>query len=192
MTAPGSADEQIADDLGGVAAGGGVLDYQFNPEALGLTTYSSDDNAGPYTTEFTAGDPVVGSAATYDQVRSTNLLLGSRHVDPRGNLATPKKAWLIQWYWFQDGCPTPLPLARLQQYQAWADVERPWPTTITEGFTAKGYTLPASEGAPYDYTAVASAATLDAAVAAGPDEATTAALGAARQAPSRPRHGAQR
>lgn len=187
MTSP--ADQDVDNKLGGAQPGGGVLAYQFNPECLGLVTYSSDDNVGPYTTEFTEGDPVVGSAATYDQARSVNVLQGSRHVDPRGNLATPKKAWLIQWYWMQDGCPTPLPLARLQQYIAWADVERPWPTTITEGFAAKGYTLPTSEGAPHDYSAVANAATLDDAVAGGPSEQTLAAVALARQSRPQPRHG---
>ncbi len=168
MTGP-IADQNVNGHLGGTdPVTGAVLPYQFNAEALGRVTWGSDDNVGPYTTEFTAGDPVVGSAATYDQVKSINKLQGSRHVDPRGNLATPKKAWLVQWYWFQDGCPVPLPLARLQQYITWAEALRPWPASVIAAMAAEGYTMPASEGAPFDYSKVASAATLDEAVTQGP------------------------
>lgn len=147
--------------MGGVNATGGVLAYQFGAGALGRVTLDSDDNAGPYTTEFTAGDPVVGSAATYDQVASLLKLVGGRHVDPFGNVVNAKKVWLITWYWLLDGCPMPLPRTRLDFYMAKANVLRPWPATVVAAFAAEGYTLPTSEGAAQDYSTVNPDATLD-------------------------------
>jgi hypothetical protein len=159
MTSP--ADQNINAHMGGVdPVTGDILTYQFNAECLGRVTYSSNDHAGPYTSEFTQGDPVVGSAATYDQVKSINQMQGARHVDPFGNVVNPKKVWLIQWYWMLDGCPTPLTRTRMLAYIKWADELRPWPTAFVASF-AKGYTLPASEGPPMDYSTVNPLATLD-------------------------------
>jgi hypothetical protein len=142
--------------------GGGVLDYQFNAEALGRVTWDSDDNVGPYTTEFTAGDPVVGSAATYDQVKSINKLQGSRHVDPFGTIVTPKKVWLLQWYWMLDGAPTPLTRERIAVYIEKAKQLRAWPQDIVEAMAANnGYKMPSSEGTATDYSSVNPDATLD-------------------------------
>lgn len=157
-----NADQDVDDKLGGTDPNGGVLAYQFNPEALGRVTWSSDDSTGPYTTEFVAGDPVVGSAATYDQVRATNKLLGSRHIDPFGTLVTPKKVWLLQWYWMLDGCPTPLTRERRALYITLASQLRQWPADVIEAMGAKGYQMPASEGAPFDYSTVSADADLGA------------------------------
>lgn len=121
-----TADQDVNDHLGGRDANGGVLDYQFTPETLGRVTYSSNDDKGPFRTNFGHGD-VVGSSATYDQVTSMLVLSGSRHVDPLGNVANPKKVWLIQWYWMLDGAPTPLTRDRLALYIKLADQLRPWP-----------------------------------------------------------------
>lgn len=157
-----TADQDVDNKLGGADADGGVLDYQFNAEALGRVTWGSDDNVGPYTTEFVKGNPVVGSAATYDQVRSTNKLQGSRHIDPFGTVVTPKKVWLLQWYWMLDGCPTPLTRERIAVYIEKAKVLRAWPTDVIEAMAANGnYKMPASEGAPADYSKVDPNATLD-------------------------------
>lgn len=161
MTGP-IADQDVENKLGGVEPTGPILDYQFNAEALGRVTWGSDDNVGPYTSEFTAGDPVVGSAATYDQVKSINKLQGSRHIDPFGNVVTPKKVWLLQWYWMLDGCPTPLTRERIAVYIEKAKVLRAWPEDIIEAMAANGgYVMPASEGAAQDYSTVNPDATLD-------------------------------
>lgn len=150
MTSP--ADQDVDNKLGGIAPGGGVLDYQFAPECFGRCTYDNQDGTTPYTTEFTEGDPVAGSAATYDQVSAHLRLHGSRHVDPLGNVADPKKAWLVDWYWKLDGCPTPLTRERLALYIKLASELRPWPTTYTG----------AMAGEPtQNYSTVAPDATLD-------------------------------
>jgi hypothetical protein len=155
------ADQAVNGHLGGVDPDtGDILEYQFNAEALGRCTYSSNDHAGPYTTEFEKGNPVVGSSATYDQVRSINHLQGSRHIDPFGEMVTPKKVWLVQWYWMLDGCPQ-MTRAKLAEYKAKADVLRPWPTTVIAAMAAQGYEMPASEGTPHDYSTVDPNATLD-------------------------------
>jgi hypothetical protein len=160
MTSP--ADTNVNNLLGGETPTGAPLKYQFNPEALGRVTWNSDDNVGPYQTTFVAGDPVVGSAATYDQVKSINKLQGSRHIDPFGTVVTPKKVWLLQWYWMLDGCPTPLTRERIAVYIENAKQLRAWPADIIEAMAANGgYVMPASEGAPVDYSGVNPDATLD-------------------------------
>lgn len=158
-----TADQDVDAHLGGVdPVTGAILGYQFNAEAMGRVTWGSDDNVGPYTDEFVAGNPVVGSAATYDQVKSINKLQGSRHVDPFGTVVTPKKVWLLQWYWMLDGCPTPLTRDRIAVYIARAKVLRAWPSDVIAEMKANGgYTMPASEGAAHDYSTVDPNATLD-------------------------------
>lgn len=158
-----NADQDISARFGGHDPDtGGVLGYQFNAEAMGRVTWGSDDNVGPYQTEFVAGNPVVGSAATYDQVRSANKLQGSRHIDPFGTVVTPKKAWLLQWYWMLDGCPTPLTRERRALYIERAQALRAWPAdVIAEMHANGGYVMPASEGAPQDYSKVDPNAKLD-------------------------------
>lgn len=157
MTSP--ADQDVDNKLGGQLPTGGVAAYQFAPEAGGRVTYSSDDATPPYLTNFGSGD-VVGSAATYDQVVSELRAIGSRFVDPLGNLVTPKKAWLVDWFWKLDGCPMPLPRERMLQYIGWANELNPWPAEIVALWTAKGYTLPAAEQVA-DYSTVNPQATLD-------------------------------
>jgi hypothetical protein len=157
-----TADQNVDAKLGGEDPTGDVLGYQFNAETLGRVTWGSDDNVGPYTTEFVAGNPVVGSAATYDQVKSINKLQGSRHVDPFGNVVTPKKVWLLQWYWMLDGCPTPLTRARIAVYIEKAKALRAWPLDVIEAMAANGgYKMPVSEGTPVDYSKIDPNATLD-------------------------------
>lgn len=157
------ADQEVDGHLGGHDPDtGAVLGYQFNAECLGRVTWGSDDNVGPYTTEFVSGDPVVGSAATYDQVRSVNKLQGSRHIDPFGTVVTPKKVWLLQWYWMLDGCPTPLTRERRALYIQHAKALRAWPQDVIDEMHANGgYVMPASEGAPADYSKVDPNAALD-------------------------------
>lgn len=160
MTAP-NADQQIDTSLAG-GSPGNVLAYQYTSAALGRVTYSSEDNDGPYTTEFEVNNPVVGSAATYDQVKSLLTVLGSRHIDPLGDMPNPKKAWMLQWYWMMDGCPTPLTRARRDLYIKLADTLRPWPQDVVDAFAAKGYHLPASEASQVkDYSTINRDTTLD-------------------------------
>ncbi|KLO31572.1 hypothetical protein ABW16_01660 [Mycolicibacter heraklionensis] len=147
-----TADQDVFAHLGGVGPDGSVLGYQYTPEALGRCTYGNADGIKPYQTEFTPGHPVVGSAATYDQVTADLRLQGGRHVDPLGNVADPKKAWLLQWYWMLDGCPTPLSRDRLWLYIQLASELRPWPTSYAG----------AMDGEPTaDYSSVDPTATLD-------------------------------
>lgn len=149
MTQPADVDVDNKLD-GGVP--GDVLAYQYTPEALGRCTYGNADDIIPYQTEFVIGHPVVGSAATYDQVCSHLRLHGGRHVDPFGNVADPKKAWLVDWYWKLDGCPIPLPRERLALYIQLASQLRPWPTTYEGAFP----------GEPtQDYSTVPADATLE-------------------------------
>jgi hypothetical protein len=121
-----TADQDVNAHLGGLDPAGNVLQYQFTPEALGRCTFDNDDGVGPYRTDFGHG-PVVGSASTYDQVCANLRLQGSRHVDPFGEVATPKKAWLLLWYWMLDGCPTPLTRERRALYIEKAKALRAWP-----------------------------------------------------------------
>jgi hypothetical protein len=149
VTSP--ADQDVDNKLAGVSPTGGPLQYQYTPEAMGRCTWDNDDDIQPYSTTFTTGDPIVGSAATYDQVCSNLRLQGSRHVDPYGNVATPKKAWMLQWYWFLDGCPTNLTASKVAEYRQLASVLRDWPVGYPGSF----------QGEPtQDYSSVDQAAPL--------------------------------
>jgi len=156
-----NADQDVDNKLGGRVEGSNrALGYQFRHEAGGRTTLSSDDKIPPYKDTLDGQTPIVGSAAVYDQIASTVQFQGSRHVDPFGNLVTQKKAFLVQWYWMLDGCPTPLSRERFLLYVEKANGFRPWPQTAVAAWNAQGYQLPAGETSQ-DYSKVDPNATLD-------------------------------
>lgn len=123
MTNP--ADVDVDNKLGGVLPGGGVATYQI-VRIRARCGYTSHDGNIPFQTNFGAG-PQPETAATYDAVTGTGEQVGLRHIDPYGNVMDLWKMLLVDWYWKLDGCPTPLTLAKIAQYQAAATPIRPWP-----------------------------------------------------------------
>jgi hypothetical protein len=85
------------------------------------------DGHQPFHTEFDGVKQPVTSA-TYDAVTGASEQISWRHIDPYGNVADPKKLHLLMWYWFLDGCPTPLSQKRLGDCITLASELRPWPT----------------------------------------------------------------
>lgn len=124
MTQP--ADVDVDNKLAGLLPTGAVATYQI-VRGRARVGYTTRDGNVPFQTNFGAG-PQPESAATYDAVTVTGEQIGSRHIDPYGNVMDVLKMLLVDWYWKLDGCPTPLTLEKIAEYQQLASVIRPWPT----------------------------------------------------------------
>lgn len=128
MTTPGSADEVIFDQLNGLAPAGGFDGYQV-VRVRARVVYGGLDADEPF--QFPLGEggaQVAATPATMDAVTGASEQTSWRHIDPYGNVIDLHKIQLVQWYWFLDGCPTPLTQERLAFYQTLASRLRPWPT----------------------------------------------------------------
>ncbi len=69
------------------------------------------------------------SVSAFDAITSTAEQVGSRWVDPYGNVVNFMQVWVTDWLWKLDGCPSPLTQARLAQYLTLANQLNQWPTS---------------------------------------------------------------
>jgi hypothetical protein len=119
------ADVDVDNKMGGRLPGGDVARYQI-VRGRARVGYATRDGNVPFQTNFGAG-PQPETAATYDAVTVIGEQVGSRHIDPYGNVMDVLKMLLVDWYWKLDGCPMPLTLEKIAEYQILSGVIRPWP-----------------------------------------------------------------
>lgn len=98
------------------------------------------------------------SVSAFDAIEGTAEQVASRHIDPYGNVVNFFTVWVVQWYWFLDGCPTPLSQERLHDYLTLANQLNAWPSNYpgisASTFPGEQYTTypawPASPVVPLD------------------------------------------
>lgn len=67
------------------------------------------------------------STSVFDAINAGMEQIGSRWIDPYGNVINFMQVWVCQWLWMLDGAPTPLTQKRLAQYVTLANKLNPWP-----------------------------------------------------------------
>lgn len=119
-----TADQDVNNALNGVDGSGAPLPWR-PVHVRGRQILSGLAKLLPFAWPNTHSTSTVSAL---DYVEGTAEQVASRHIDPYGNVVDFFTTWVVDWYWKLDGCPTPLPQARLAQYLALANRLNPWPT----------------------------------------------------------------